>query len=91
VQASQEKSVSGLTPARNHGGHNAFTKASQESRSMNANVQDIRNIQAYRELVVILKKPYQDVCRSCEGKGKLPNAQICLICKGSGHRWLKLL
>lgn len=58
---------------------------------MNANVQDIRNIQAYRELVVILKKPYQDVCRHCEGKGKLPNAQVCLICKGSGHRWLKLL
>ena len=83
--------MNGLTAARIHEGHTASTKASQESRSMNTIVQDIRNIQAYRELVVILKKPYQDVCRSCEGKGKLPNAQICLICKGSGHRWLKLL
>jgi len=72
-------------------GHNALTQAFKESRNMNASVQDIRNIQAYRELVVILKKPYQDVCRSCDGRGKLATGQICLICKGSGHRWLKLL
>jgi DnaJ-class molecular chaperone len=58
---------------------------------MNANVQDIRHLQAYRELVVILKKPYQDVYRACEGRGTLANAQICHTCKGSGHRWLKLL
>ncbi len=27
------------------------------------------NAQAYRELLAILKKPYQDVCRSCDGTG----------------------
>lgn len=58
---------------------------------MSAEIQHIRNIQAYRELLAILQKPYQDVCLVCEGTGKVSNAHVCLTCKGSGHRWLKLI
>jgi DnaJ-class molecular chaperone len=58
---------------------------------MSADIQHIRDVQAYRELLVILQKPYQDICLACEGTGKLANAQLCLSCKGTGHRWLKLI
>ncbi|MCB1648421.1 MAG: hypothetical protein H7A05_08280 [Pseudomonadales bacterium] len=58
---------------------------------MSADIQHIRNVQAYRELLAILQKPYQDVCQVCEGTGKLSNAHVCLSCKGSGSRWLKLI
>lgn len=49
------------------------------------------NAQAYRELLAILKKPYQDVCRSCEGTGKASPIQACQVCRGTGNRWLRLI
>ena len=59
---------------------------------MNANCQQTTiSTQAYRELLSILQKPYQDVCLVCEGTGKTAGAQSCQKCKGSGHRWLRLI
>lgn len=58
---------------------------------MSANPQLLNSSQAYRELLVILQKPYQDVCLVCEGTGKSAPTQVCHKCKGSGHRWLKLI
>lgn len=58
---------------------------------MSANPQLLNNNQAYRELLAILQKPYQDVCLVCEGTGKSTATQACQACKGSGHRWLKLI
>jgi DnaJ-class molecular chaperone len=49
------------------------------------------NAQAYRELLAILKKPYQDVCRSCGGSGKTSPIQACQVCRGTGNRWLRLI
>lgn len=49
------------------------------------------NAQAYKELLAILRKPYQDVCRSCEGTGKASPAQACQTCRGTGYRLLRLI
>lgn len=49
------------------------------------------NAQAYRELLAILKKPYQDVCRSCEGTGRASPMQACQTCRGTGNRLLRLI
>ncbi len=49
------------------------------------------NAQAYRELLAILKKPYQDVCRSCEGTGRASPMQACQVCRGTGNRLLRLI
>lgn len=49
------------------------------------------NAQAYRELLAILKKPYQDVCRSCEGTGRASPMQPCQTCRGTGNRLLRLI
>lgn len=58
---------------------------------MSADIQPTSSVQAYRELVAILRKPYQDVCMVCEGTGKVSAQQVCQSCKGSGHRWLRLI
>lgn len=58
---------------------------------MSADIQHTTNMQAYRELVAILRKPYQDVCMVCEGTGRASPHQVCQTCKGSGHRWLRLI
>lgn len=59
-------------------------------RQLTVNAQGC-NAQAYRELLAILKKPYQDVCRSCEGTGKASPMQACQVCRGTGNRWLRLI
>ncbi|MDO8271618.1 MAG: hypothetical protein Q7U82_06810 [Gammaproteobacteria bacterium] len=59
-------------------------------RQLTVNAQGC-NAQAYRELLAILKKPYQDVCRSCEGTGKASPIQACQVCRGTGNRWLRLI
>jgi hypothetical protein len=44
--------------------------------------------QALNELISILKKPYQDVCKSA---GKITVSSVFPKCKGSGQRLLRLL
>ncbi|MDX1491806.1 MAG: hypothetical protein R3332_11000 [Pseudohongiellaceae bacterium] len=58
---------------------------------MNLNAQQNVSAQAYQELLRILRKPYQDVCLTCQGSGKLASRQECASCKGSGNRWLRLI
>jgi DnaJ-class molecular chaperone len=58
---------------------------------MNLHSPQMGTAQAYQELIKILRKPYQDVCVACDGRGKLTPHQDCPQCKGSGNRWLRLI
>ncbi len=47
--------------------------------------------QALRELILILKQPYKDVCHVCRGDGNITVSKTCPKCKGSGYRLLRLI
>jgi len=47
-------------------------------------VEDTQTSEALRELQMILKKPYKDVCNICKGTGKITKRGACPKCHGSG-------
>lgn len=47
--------------------------------------------QALKELLGILRQPYEDACNVCKGEGMITEKSTCPKCKGTGSRYLRLL